>query len=78
MDRSLLSMRATLVLIAAVLAGAVVGLLSALAGDGVARSVLCGLAAAGGAVPLVNQVVTPDHTEGASRRQPSRAGDDHG
>ncbi|MFF4406708.1 hypothetical protein ACFY2W_01530 [Streptomyces sp. NPDC001262] len=76
MDRSLLSTRATLVLLLAVLAGAAAGLLSALAGDGTARCALCGLAAAGGALPVINQVITPDRTGGEPRLQPS--GDDHG
>lgn len=76
MDRSLLSTRATLVLLLAVLAGAAVGLLSALAGEGTARCVLCGFAAAGGALPVANQAIAPDRTGGEARLRPS--GDDHG
>ncbi|MGW1194665.1 hypothetical protein ACWD4B_02210 [Streptomyces sp. NPDC002536] len=76
MDRSLLSTRATLVLLLAVLAGAAVGLLSALAGDGAARCALCGFAAAGGALPVINRVIAPDRAGDEPRLQPS--GDDHG
>lgn len=60
MDRSLVSVRAALVLLLAALAGVCVGLLSLLAGNGAAGGVLAGLTAAGGAVPLFNQAIAPD------------------
>ncbi|MFE9609795.1 hypothetical protein [Streptomyces sp. NPDC006012] len=60
MDRSLVSVRAALVLLLAALAGVAAGLLSALAGDGVAGGLLAGLAAAGGSLPVFNQVIAPD------------------
>ncbi|MFJ3306960.1 hypothetical protein ACIPSA_28360 [Streptomyces sp. NPDC086549] len=62
MDRSLVSVRAALVLLLAALAGVGAGLLSVLAGNGVAVGVLAGLTAAGGAVPVFNQVIAPDTT----------------
>ncbi|MFE1310572.1 hypothetical protein [Streptomyces sp. NPDC058755] len=62
MDRSLVSVRAALVLLLAALAGVGVGLLSVLAGNGVVGGVLAGLTAAGGAVPVFNQVIAPDAT----------------
>ncbi|WP_326586279.1 hypothetical protein [Streptomyces sp. NBC_01294] len=70
MDHSLLSLRAALVLLLAALAGAVAGVLTAFAGEGTARSLLCGLAAAGLAVPFFNRLVAAD-SEGQS---PSRKG----
>ncbi|AEW99296.1 hypothetical protein [Streptantibioticus cattleyicolor] len=60
MDRSLLSTRAALVLSLAVAAGVGAGVLAALAGDGAARCVLCGLAAVGPAVPFFNTLVAAD------------------
>ncbi|MFK8843738.1 hypothetical protein [Streptomyces sp. Ac-502] len=73
MDRSLVSVRAALVLLLAALAGVCVGLLSVLAGDGAAGGVLAGLAAAGGAVPVFNQVIAPDTARGRSAVREVRA-----
>ncbi|MQS38502.1 hypothetical protein [Streptomyces katsurahamanus] len=64
MDRSLLSLRATLVLLLSALAGVTAGVLSTLAGDGAARSVLAGLAAAGLAVPFFDRLVAGDRPRG--------------
>ncbi|WP_374772249.1 hypothetical protein OG756_03075 [Streptomyces sp. NBC_01310] len=60
MDHSLLSLRAALALLPAALAGAVAGVLTAFAGEGTARSLLCGLAAAGLAVPFFDRLVAAD------------------
>ncbi|MGW1147543.1 hypothetical protein ACWD6I_21385 [Streptomyces sp. NPDC002454] len=60
MDRSLLSVRTALVLLLAVLAGTAVGALSALAGDGAARSLLAALTAVGLALPVAHQVIAPE------------------
>ncbi|MFF5639625.1 hypothetical protein [Streptomyces sp. NPDC012825] len=57
-ERPLLSLRSTLVFLLAVLAGAVAGGLTALAGEGTARSVLAGFAAAGLAVPFFNSLIS--------------------
>ncbi|MEU5537589.1 hypothetical protein [Streptomyces sp. NPDC020362] len=65
MDRSLVSVRAALVLLLAALAGVSAGLLSVLAGNGIAGGVLAGLTAAGGAVPVFNQAIAPDATHGS-------------
>ncbi|MEU5364292.1 hypothetical protein ABZ354_12515 [Streptomyces sp. NPDC005925] len=62
MDRSLVSVRAALVLLFVGLTGVGVGLLSVLAGSGTAAGVLAGLTVAGGAVPVFNQVIAPDTT----------------
>ncbi|WP_411124220.1 hypothetical protein [Streptomyces sp. x-19] len=64
MDRSLVSVRAALVLLLAALTGVGVGLLSVLAGDGTARGILAGLAAAGAALPLCNRAIAPDAATG--------------
>jgi hypothetical protein len=60
MDRSLLSLRSTLVLLLAVLTGVGAGVLTKLAGDGTARSLLYGLAAAAAAVPFFDRLVAVD------------------
>ncbi|MBD0421616.1 hypothetical protein AB0L35_32200 [Streptomyces sp. NPDC052309] len=64
MDRSLVSVRAAMVLLLAALAGVGAGLLTVLAGNGIAAGVLAGLTAAGGAVPVFNQVIAPDTVHG--------------
>ncbi|MFF8726821.1 hypothetical protein ACF073_10050 [Streptomyces sp. NPDC015171] len=64
MDRSLVSVRAALVLLLAALAGVGAGLLTVLAGDGAAGGVLAGLTAAGAAVPVFNQAIAPDTVTG--------------
>ncbi|WP_189930927.1 hypothetical protein [Streptomyces sulfonofaciens] len=74
MDRSLLSTRAALVCLLAVLVGLGAGLLSVCAGDAPARGVLCGLAAAGAAVPVFNQAITPEAgSRGRTAGRPSQA-----
>ncbi|MEU6961218.1 hypothetical protein [Streptomyces chrestomyceticus] len=73
MDRSLVSVRAALVLLLSALAGVCVGLLSVSAGNGTVGGVLAGLAAAGGAVPVVNQVIAPDTVRGRSALREARA-----
>ncbi|MET9297082.1 hypothetical protein [Streptomyces sp. NPDC003077] len=80
MDRSLVSVRTALVLLLAVLAGACAGLLSVLAGNGTMGGVLAGLAAAGGAVAVFNQVIAPDTAPGGSavREAGARGGSDRG
>ncbi|MFF4040288.1 hypothetical protein [Streptomyces sp. NPDC001816] len=80
MDRSLVSVRAALVLLLAALAGVGVGLLSVLAGNGVVGGVLAGLTAAGGAVPVFNQVIAPDttHSGPAVRRAGTKDGSARG
>ncbi len=74
MDRPLLSMRSSLIFLLAVLTGGVASGLTAAAGEGVARSLLAGLAAAGLAVPFFNRLIAteestvrPQGTTGASR-----------
>ncbi|WUD78586.1 hypothetical protein OG937_46040 [Streptomyces sp. NBC_00510] len=67
MDRPLLSLRATLVFLLALLAGAAAGGLTALAGEGAPRSVLAGLTVAGVAVPFFNRLIDSD----SSAVQPS-------
>ncbi|GLF99834.1 hypothetical protein [Streptomyces yaizuensis] len=76
MERSLLSVRAALVLALAVLAGIGAGVLTALAGDGAARSVLYGLAAAGVAVPFFDRLVEPGVPQDAGRGPAAGGGGD--
>ncbi|MFF3555091.1 hypothetical protein ACWD4V_27060 [Streptomyces tsukubensis] len=57
MERPLLSLRATLILLLAVLAGLGAGVLAGAAGENTARSVLCGLAATALAVPFFDRLV---------------------
>ncbi|MEU9607872.1 hypothetical protein [Streptomyces sp. NPDC048057] len=81
MERPLLSPRSALVLLLAVLAGVGAGVLAALAGEGTARSVLCGLAAAGVAVPFFNGLVAPEAPAPAPPVHPSgrpEGGEGHG
>ncbi|MEU8760049.1 hypothetical protein [Streptomyces sp. NPDC048659] len=75
MDRPLLSPRSTLVILLAVLAGIAAGVLTTLAGEGTARSVLAGLAAGGLAVPFFNHLVG---TEEPAARPRTPAGTDGG
>ncbi|MGW8765930.1 hypothetical protein ACWGN5_25875 [Streptomyces sp. NPDC055815] len=65
MDRPLLSLRTTLVLLLALLAGGAAGGLTVLAGEGVPRSVLAGLAVAALAVPFFNRLVGAEAGEAA-------------
>lgn len=62
MDRPLLSLRATLVFLLALLAGVAAGGLTALAGEGPPRSVLAGLTVAGAAVAFFNWLIASDNT----------------
>ncbi|CAL9658456.1 hypothetical protein [Streptomyces sp. Tu 3180] len=80
MDRSLVSVRAALVLLLAALAGVGAGLLSVLAGNGTAAGVLTGLTAAGGALPVFNQAIAPDagHRRPAVREAGAKGGNTHG
>ncbi|WP_030738453.1 hypothetical protein [Streptomyces sp. NRRL S-31] len=60
MDRSLVSVRAALVLSLAALAGVGAGVLAVPAGDGTAGGVLAGLTTAGGAVPVFDRMIAQD------------------
>ncbi|WP_431045836.1 hypothetical protein ACQUSR_29825 [Streptomyces sp. P1-3] len=71
MDRPLLSLRTTLVLLLGSLAGAAAGVLTALAGEGAPRSVLASLAAAGLAVSFFNRLIA---TEPVGHQPRARAG----
>ncbi|MFD3442779.1 hypothetical protein ACFWU3_35420 [Streptomyces sp. NPDC058685] len=57
MDRPLLSLRSALVFLLALLAGTASGGLVAVAGEGMPRSVLAGLAVVGLAVPFFNRLI---------------------
>ncbi|MFE7122337.1 hypothetical protein ACFU99_43630 [Streptomyces sp. NPDC057654] len=63
MERSLLSPRSALVLLLAVLTGIGAGVLTAPAGNDVARSVLCGATAAGVSVRFFDRLVAPEGYE---------------
>ncbi|MEV8456932.1 hypothetical protein AB0467_29890 [Streptomyces sp. NPDC052095] len=79
MDRPLLSLRTTLVFLLALLVGAAVGGLTALAGEGAPRSLLAGLGAAGLAVPFFDRLIDADTDGGrAGRRDRSGAGTGRG
>ncbi|MEU2358688.1 hypothetical protein ABZ599_37970 [Streptomyces misionensis] len=56
-DHPLLSLRSALIFLLALLTGAAAGGLTAVAGEGVAHSVLAGLAATGLAVPFFNRLI---------------------
>lgn len=71
MDRPLLTMRSTLVLLLALLAGTAAGGLTALAGEGIPRSLLAALAAVGLAVPFFNRLID---TEGTTVQSQGPAG----
>ncbi len=60
MDRPLLSLRSALIFLLALLTGGVASGLSAVAGEGTARSLLAGLTAAGLAVPFFNHLIAAD------------------
>ncbi|MFI0976051.1 hypothetical protein ACH4SP_03370 [Streptomyces sp. NPDC021093] len=66
MKSSLLSMRAALVLLLAVLAGAGAGALSLLAGRSLAESVLIGAGAAGLAVTFFDRLIAADSAPGST------------
>lgn len=72
-DRPLLSLRSALILLLALLSGGAASGLTAVAGEGAARSLLAGLAATGLAVPFFNHLIAaedstaqPSATVGAS------------
>ncbi|MET9424574.1 hypothetical protein ABZY06_28200 [Streptomyces sp. NPDC006540] len=71
MDRPLLSQRATLVFLLALIGGVTAGVLTALAGEGTPRSVLAGLATAGLSVPFFNRLIA---AETAGCREAAGAG----
>ncbi|MFF9127927.1 hypothetical protein ACF09J_32510 [Streptomyces sp. NPDC014889] len=73
MDRPLLSLRSALVFLLALLSGGAASGLTAVAGEGAARSLLAGLAATGLAVSFFNRLIAiddsavqPSDTVGAS------------
>ncbi|MFB6816044.1 hypothetical protein ACFCV8_16040 [Streptomyces sp. NPDC056347] len=74
-DRPLLSLRATLVFLLALLVGATAGGLTALAGEGTPRSLLAALGAAGLAVPFFDRLVGGEAGQGRRR---DRSGTDAG
>ncbi|MEU7553154.1 hypothetical protein AB0B01_12530 [Streptomyces sp. NPDC044571] len=57
MDRPLLSLRSALVFLLALLTGAAAGGLTAVTGEGAARSLLAGFAAVGLGVPFFNRLI---------------------
>ncbi|WP_208035140.1 hypothetical protein [Streptomyces cyanogenus] len=71
MDRPLLSLRSTLVLLLALLTGAGAGGLTAVGGEGAAHSLLAGLGAAGLAVPFFNRIIA---CEDVAAQRPASAG----
>lgn len=73
MDSPLLSLRSTLVFLLALLAGAAAGGLTAVAGEGIARSLLAGLTAAGLGVPFFNHLI---EIEGSAVQPSAPAGTD--
>ncbi|MFH9176808.1 hypothetical protein [Streptomyces albogriseolus] len=60
MDRPLLSLRSALIFLLALLAGGAASGLTAAGGEGTARSLLAGLAAAGLAVPFFNRLIADE------------------
>ncbi|MGV9315244.1 hypothetical protein ACWDR0_24120 [Streptomyces sp. NPDC003691] len=70
MERPLLSLRATLILLLAVLTGLGAGVLTAAAGENTARSVLCGLAVTGLAVPFFDKLVGLEERGGGAPPRP--------
>ncbi|MEU3414793.1 hypothetical protein ABZ760_26700 [Streptomyces sp. NPDC006658] len=64
MDRPLLSLRSTLVFLLALLTGAVTGGLTVVAGEGIARGLLAGLACAGVAVPFFDRLIAAEDSAG--------------
>ncbi|WP_327382300.1 MULTISPECIES: hypothetical protein [unclassified Streptomyces] len=60
MDRPLLSLRSTPVLLLTLLAGTAAGGLTAVTGEGAARSLLVGIAVVGLAVPFFNHLIDTD------------------
>lgn len=73
MDRTLLSLRSTLVFLLALLASGAAGGLTAVAGEGVPRSLLAGLAAAGLAVPFFNHLIDTESSDAVQPPTPAGA-----
>lgn len=63
MDRPLLSLRSALVFLLALLAGTAAGVLTAVTGEGTARSLLAGLAVVGLTVPFFNRLIDIEASE---------------
>jgi hypothetical protein len=59
-DRPLLSLRSALIFLLALLAGGAASGLTAVAGEGAARSLLAGLASTGLAVPFFNHLIATE------------------
>ncbi|WP_200307523.1 hypothetical protein [Streptomyces adelaidensis] len=77
MDRLRLPKKLVWLLVTALSVGAGAGVLSTLAGDGAARSVLCGLAALGGTVQVLHLVLAHSVFDDAgTRRRPRTKADD--
>jgi hypothetical protein len=70
-DRPLLSLRSFLIFLLALLTGGAASGLTAIAGEGAARSLLAGLAATGLAVPFFNHLIA---TEDGGVQPPSTVG----
>ncbi|GGW59056.1 hypothetical protein GCM10010503_40260 [Streptomyces lucensis JCM 4490] len=70
-DCPLLSLRSALVLLLALLSGAAAGGLTAVGGEGTARSLLAGLAVTGLAVPFFNRIIA---AEAGAAQRPAPAG----
>lgn len=66
-----------MVFLLAALAGAVAGVLASFAGEGIARSFLCGLAAVGVAVPFFNRLIAVEPATEPVREQ-AESGNRHG
>nr|WP_145870922.1 hypothetical protein [Streptomyces capillispiralis] len=64
MHRPLLSLRSALIFLLALLTGGAASGLTAVAGEGAARSLLAGLAAAGLAVPFFNHLIAAEDGAG--------------
>ncbi|MDK0517531.1 hypothetical protein [Streptomyces sp. ML-6] len=79
MDQPLLSLRTTLVLLLALLAGAAAGGLTALAGEGTPHSLLAALATVGLAVPFFNHLIAAEDNQGRQHGDTgSQAGEGEG
>jgi hypothetical protein len=65
-DRPLLSLRSALIFLLALLVGGAASGLTAVAGEGAARSLLAGLAATGLAVPFFNRLIAVEDNPGQS------------
>jgi hypothetical protein len=61
-DRPLLSLRSALIFLLALLTGGAASGLTAVAGEGAARSLLAGLAATGLAVPFFNHLIATEES----------------